>query len=287
MNQHAFQVFLLLLVLPTVVVSQGPSTTNVLFIVDGSNSMWGQIEGQAKIEIVRRVLGERIQNLSSNVNAGLIAYGHRQEQDCDDIETLVELQPLDRQALVSKIQAITPVGETPIASSIQRAVEKVKGLEDKASIILMTDGRETCNPDPCGFVTKLRAEVEFELDVVGFDIVSEDDARQLQCLAKAGGGTYYTAATVEGLDDAFKDATNASDAAPVIHRIQENTEIVLDLSAAMERPFEGTTRSAAAKRALETVLGLQVADRDNLAFRRFGGPCRDNDTTEISTPSSF
>lgn len=280
MEGRAVQVFLLLLILSTVVVAQERSATNLLFIVDGSNSMWGQIEGQAKIEIVQNVLSQRIENLSDDVNAGLIVYGHRQEADCKDIETLVEMQPLDRAKLLANIRRITPRGKTPIAFSIERAVGAIKNLQEKATIILMTDGRETCSLDPCGHVRKLREEFEFDLHVVGFDIVSEEDARQLRCLAEVGGGRYFTAATIEGLDDAFQGATSRSGAAAEIHRAQENTEIVLDVSASMERPFEGTTRFAAAKNALEKVLKLQVADRDNLAFRRFGGSCGE---VEINT----
>lgn len=273
MKIRTLQFFLLFLILQTVVVAQEHSTKNILFIVDGSNSMWGQIEGRAKIEIVQQVLSQRIGNLSSSVNAGLIVYGHRHEKDCKDIETLVEIQPLDKAGLIARIRGITPKGKTPIASSIERAVETIKSHGERATIILMTDGRETCSIDPCSHVRKLRKEVDFDLHVVGFDIVSEEDARQLRCLAERGGGAYFTAATVEGLDDAFKDATGKTEAVTEISRIQENTEIVLDVSAAMERPFEGTTRFAAAKNALENVLKLQVADRDNLAYRWFGGPC--------------
>jgi len=103
MRGRAFRVLLLLLILPTAALTRETATKNILFIVDGSNSMWGQIEGQTKIEIVQRILGERIANLSASVNAGLIVYGHREEKDCKDIETLVEIQPLDRAALIAKI----------------------------------------------------------------------------------------------------------------------------------------------------------------------------------------
>lgn len=61
-------------------------------------------------------------------------------------------------------------------------------------------------------------------------------------------------------------------------QVQENTEIVLDRSEAMNQQFEGGTKMQAALAAVENVLREQVADRDNLAFRQFGGPCSGDNT---------
>lgn len=61
-------------------------------------------------------------------------------------------------------------------------------------------------------------------------------------------------------------------------RVQENTEIVLDRSAAMNQEFENGTKLQAALASVEKVLLEQVADRDNLAFRLFGGTCDDDGT---------
>lgn len=60
--------------------------------------------------------------------------------------------------------------------------------------------------------------------------------------------------------------------------VQENTEIILDRSAGMNQQFEGGTKLQAALAAVENVLREQVADRDNLAFRQFGGTCGGDDT---------
>jgi hypothetical protein len=245
---------------------------NVLFIVDGSQSMWGRIEGQSKIEITRRVLAERIGKLPPGTRAGLIAYGHRRRNDCGDIETLVELKPLDARELAAKINSIRPTGKTPIAAAIERAVASLEGRPGSLSIVLVTDGKDTCNANPCETVKELKQRADFTLHVVGFDIVGEEEALQLQCIADAGSGNYYTAATIDGLDDAFREATETQPAERTL-LVRENIQIVMDTSDAMQRPFDDTTRFTAATQALEKVLGLQVADRVNLAFRRFGGPC--------------
>ena len=55
MKCRALLALLPLLVLPAAVATETHLGRNILFIVDGSNSMWGQIEGQTKIEIVQQV----------------------------------------------------------------------------------------------------------------------------------------------------------------------------------------------------------------------------------------
>ena len=53
--------------------------TRLLLILDASGSMWGQVDGENKIVIARRVLGNLIAGLPHGTEAGLIAYGHRKK----------------------------------------------------------------------------------------------------------------------------------------------------------------------------------------------------------------
>ena len=59
---------------------------NVMVVFDGSNSMWGQIDGVAKIEIARGVMENLLGDWVDDRQVGLMAYGHRQRGDCSDIE---------------------------------------------------------------------------------------------------------------------------------------------------------------------------------------------------------
>ncbi|HCQ64843.1 MAG TPA: hypothetical protein DIU07_06600, partial [Rhodobacteraceae bacterium] len=55
---------------------------DVMVVFDGSNSMWGQIEGTAKIEIARGVMDNLLGEWTDDRSVGLMAYGHRQRGDC-------------------------------------------------------------------------------------------------------------------------------------------------------------------------------------------------------------
>jgi Ca-activated chloride channel family protein len=169
--------------------------SNLIFILDASGSMWGQIEGTPKIAIAKEVLTGLIQDLPDDVHVGLVAYGHRRKGDCKDVEELVPLSPVDKANLIAKIQEINPKGKTPITRSVQVTADKIKVLEDETTIILVSDGKETCEGDPCALVKELKKlGIKFVMHVIGFDVTEEERA-QLECMAKAGGGEYFTAKT--------------------------------------------------------------------------------------------
>ena len=168
--------------------------------------MWGQIDGENKITIAKGVLKDLTQELPDGTQVGLIAYGHRQKGDCEDIETIVEVSPIDKAALNEKIDALNPKGKTPITDSVLMAFESVKDSEDAVTVILVSDGIETCGGDPCKAVKEAKdAGVNFIMHVVGFD-VSKEDVSQLECSAQAGGGRYFSADNAEELSLALKSA---------------------------------------------------------------------------------
>ena len=179
--------------------------TDLVLILDASNSMWGQIDGVNKIVIAREAVGGLIDDLPDATNVGLIAYGHRREGDCEDIEVLSQIEQVDKTQLKSTINAINPKGRTPITSSINSAIELVRDRE-QSSIVLISDGLETCDLDPCDAVRTAKAEgFPFVLHVVGFDVAGEDTA-QLECAAQAGGGLYLSAENAAELGEALQSA---------------------------------------------------------------------------------
>ncbi len=178
---------------------------DLILILDGSNSMWGQIDGENKIVIARRAVGELIDGLPDGSRAGLVAYGHRREGDCDDIETLKEVALLEKEALKAAINAVMPKGKTPITSSLDAAFGLIGG-QHPTSVILISDGLETCSRDPCTTVRQAKESgLPFVLHVVGFDVASEDTT-QLECAAQAGGGVFLGVEDAEQLSEALASA---------------------------------------------------------------------------------
>jgi len=132
---------------------------NVLFILDGSGSMWGRLEGDTeKIVIAKERMIEVVQGWD-NANMGLIVYGHRRKGDCDDIEMMVPLGAGNKGAVIQQIKSVSPKGKTPIQRSIALAAQQLETLEEETEIVLVSDGLETCDEDPCGYVQTLKQRV--------------------------------------------------------------------------------------------------------------------------------
>ena len=88
------------LMIPGIAWAANPQGGNLMFILDASGSMWGQVEGKAKIVIAKEVLIDLFEDLPQGLNVGLVAYGHRRKGDCNDVEELVPLSVLDKQNLI-------------------------------------------------------------------------------------------------------------------------------------------------------------------------------------------
>ena len=189
---------------PAAVRAGAPS--DLLLVLDASGSMWGQVEGESKIVIARRVLGKLVDDLPPAQALGLIAYGHRREGDCQDIEVVAPLAALDRAALKNKVGQLQPKGKTPITASAERAFELLSGREGGATIVVLTDGLETCGGDPCAAVRAAKQRgVDFRLHIIGFDVAGED-VSPLECMAQAGDGRYLSAANADQLGAALTAA---------------------------------------------------------------------------------
>ncbi len=180
----------------------------ILFIYDASGSMWAQMDGKIKKEIASDVLSTAVNNLPDNQKIGLIAYGHRKKGDCRDVEFMVDLNNTSKSKITSSVKKINPLGMTPLAFSAIQAINSLKNLKIKATIILVTDGIESCDGNICDVVSAAKAEgIDFKLHIVGFGL-KEDETEQLKCAAKAGEGHYYDASNATGLGDVLTEATS-------------------------------------------------------------------------------
>ena len=165
----------------------------VMFILDSSGSMAEQIDGKAKIAVAKEVMHQVVPHLDENVRVGLTAYGHRRPGDCSDIEVLIPAGGNDRVKLLSLVDQLQPRGRTPISTAILTVCGSLKMKDAETTILLVSDGIETCGGDPCQVVAELKKTgIRFVLHVVGFD-VNAAAAAQLQCAAGAGGGQYFAA----------------------------------------------------------------------------------------------
>jgi Ca-activated chloride channel homolog len=185
-----------------------------IIVLDASGSMWGQIDGRAKLEIAREALGSVLSGLDPATEIGLIAYGHREKGSCEDIELVVPPAAGTGQAITDAANAMKFLGKTPLTESVRRAAAELKSTEAKATVILITDGIETCEADPCALGAELEASgVDFTAHVVGFGL-TEEEGQAVACLAENTGGKYIQAADAGGLVEALKTTVVVAEPEP-------------------------------------------------------------------------
>jgi Ca-activated chloride channel family protein len=197
------------------------ASSRAIVILDASGSMWAQIDGKSRIEIARDTLKDVLSGVPAELELGFMAYGHRTKGDCTDIELMVPPEAGTADRIAEAAMSLNPRGKTPLSAAVRQAAEDLKYTEDQATVVLITDGIETCDADPCALATELEeAGVDFTVNVVGFGLSKEEGAA-VKCLADNTGGDYLDADDEGGLKDAIDVAVNNTTPPPPEDPVEE------------------------------------------------------------------
>ena len=213
---------------------------NILFIVDGSRSMLENLEHDVqKIDAAKQVLQNALSRIPPDVNLGLRVFGQGYNgantsmfagglggldmaTECRNTALWVPIGKGNRRSIIEKVRNLKPYGMTPLAYSIaQAAFTDFRATSGNKVIILITDGADTCNGDPCKVIRELlpRYGIKIKVDVVGLSMHRELQARdQLNCIADKSGGKYYDAKTAAQLVDAVSaSVSKAIEGRVIVH----------------------------------------------------------------------
>jgi Ca-activated chloride channel homolog len=187
----------------------------VILVLDASGSMWGKINGKAKIDIAKDVVGKVLSSWKPEDDIGLVVYGHREKGSCSDIETVWPPKPLNINQYMSSIKTLSPKGKTPMTQAVRQAAEALKYTEQKSTVILVSDGLETCGEDPCAVAGELeKSGVELTVHTVGFGLDDKGAVAQLKCMAEETGGISVLADNADELETALNQAVQAEEPTP-------------------------------------------------------------------------
>lgn len=191
--------------------SEGSEDSKAMLILDASSSMVEADAEGTRMESAKKAANELVESLPETAKMGLTVYGANEsdapdnrEQGCKDIDTLVPVGRVDKAKFTSAIDGLEPKGYTPMGNSLRKAAEELGG-EGERSIILVSDGIDSCAPPPVCEVAKELAEdgVDLAIHTVGFQV---DDAarKELQCIAEAGNGQFLEAKDASSLATSLK-----------------------------------------------------------------------------------
>jgi hypothetical protein len=180
----------------------------VELILDVSNSMWGRIDGEPKINVARKVMQDVVSRLPNNIRLALRVFGHRNDYReagaCTDSELLIPLATLNRERLMGQVNALHPRGKTPIAYSLQQVTKDFADIVGQKIVVLVTDGEEECGGDPLQAASQLAMSgLDVILHVVGFALTDDSTKETLKRVAEATQGRFIDAQSPRELEEAL------------------------------------------------------------------------------------
>ncbi len=185
---------------------------NVMIILDASYSMSEPIDssGEDKMVAAKRSVLDVLRNVAPSTRVGLRIYGNTANQftACRATSLLVPLGENNRNLIASKMIGIRPTGATPISYTVLRSLHEDFGaVSGPQSIILISDGIETCGEDPCDVAVKMQQMgINIKINVVGLGLQDYAATKQLRCVALATKGKFYTANTAAELAHSLTQA---------------------------------------------------------------------------------
>lgn len=190
-------------------------TVNVQFIVDVSGSMAEPLAtGEIRIDAAKRVLNDVFASIPNRkgINVGLRIYGYEgdnsdatKDVSCKSSKLAVPMKGVNREALSEQVNALQPTGWTPIALSLQRAEKDFPAASKNVTnaIVLITDGVETCDGDPCSVASSLQSgSKHIATNVVGLAL-TDDQQQTISCIAEQGNGQQFGAGSGEELSSSL------------------------------------------------------------------------------------
>lgn len=193
----------------------GAADAEVAIIMDASSSMLQPDEGGTRLDVAKRASLDLVDSLPDTARVGMLAYGtqvsdapENHAEGCEDIRTLAPVDRVDKDRLRGEISGLEATGYTPIGNALRAAAEEFGDDASERSIVLVSDGIDTCAPPPaCEVAQELADEgIGLAVHVVGFR-ADEATRQELECLSDATGGTYRQADDAQSLSDSLKFLT--------------------------------------------------------------------------------
>lgn len=209
--------------------------TRIEFVFDASFSMFGQWQNGMKMDMAKKMLTEFLDSIQKvdnpNLELAFRCYGHqvplRPERSCTDTKLEVPFSKNNAQAIKNKLKMLVPKGTTPIAYTLEQCGGDFPSASSptvRNIIILITDGIEECDGDPCAVSLALQKKgIVLKPFVIGIGL-DQSYINSFGCIGK-----FYDASS----ETSFKNILNI-----VISQALNNTTVQVNLNDQVGRPSE-------------------------------------------------
>lgn len=183
--------------------------STLMIVVDGSNSMWAEVDGANKIVAVQDAIEGALSAQAGRLSVGVVAYGATRQNSCSDVALVAPAQGVTTEMAIAAVRAIRPKGASPVAAALEEAASAAPAGEP-LTILLIADGTDNCGGDPAVAARAISASHGAVVHVVAFDAVQPDRLRVLAPIAEATGGSFTLATSLEDFRAAFAAAEVAA-----------------------------------------------------------------------------
>ncbi|GED98986.1 vWA domain-containing protein [Gordonia crocea] len=182
-----------------------------IIVLDASESMQTADAPGRRWDAATKAVDTLVHGLPAGTKTGVVVFGAQMpakrtppHRACADVKTVLPLGKHDPAGVTAALTGLAPQGFTPIGTALQAAAAMLP--DSPASVVLVSDGESTCEPDPCAATAEIRAKnPKVTISAVGL----RTDAQSLQCVAGKGGGIFLTADNAAQLSARLRAAQNA------------------------------------------------------------------------------
>ncbi len=208
-------------VLATPSLASETCTDDAMIVFDGSGSMsemgFNDLS-EPRIFEARRAMRDILPEVAQSRKLGLVVYGPGGADMCTGVTLRFQPRANAASDIIAAVDDLIPEGSTALTDAVALAARALEHEARPATIVLVTDGKETCGGAPCQLAAQLAAEgADTTVHVIGFKVrgdyfawTSEGESEYAQaeavsrCLADRTGGKYVSAETVEDLVGALR-----------------------------------------------------------------------------------
>ncbi len=131
---------------------------------------------QSRMQGAKTAVNTLVKKTPVDMDIGLVVL-----KDCPGAKKYGFYAPSKRQQFMRLINKLNPEGGTPLGNAIQKAGQMIDGVNKPATMIVISDGEESCNSNPCAIARRLARQKPY-LTINVVDILGTGAGN---CIAKA------------------------------------------------------------------------------------------------------
>lgn len=161
--------------------------------------------GTDRLSAAKSAVNRMLSWLPMDMDVGLVVFGH-----CQGADNHKFFGPSERGRLTALLESITPQQGTPLARGIERAGNVVDGRNVPATLVVVTDGEDSCGGDPCAAARALKAAKP----KVTINVVDVNGLGEGRCMAEATGGRVLPMKSADELPELIRRASGEAPPPP-------------------------------------------------------------------------